>query len=459
MASNEIDAACDIDAFVHYLTYGYAPNDGCMLHGVKKLPPGQALLFDLQTGEHRQWRYWRLPESRSPQVSSVEDCADRLQQLLWTSVKERLAADVPVGVLLSGGLDSSLITSAAAEAGAGRIKTFTVSFPGGGRCDERDHARLIAQHFDTDHNELSAQPADIHLLDQMARQFDEPIGDPSAIPTFLVSKEIKRDATVALGGDGGDELFGGYQHYSYLHYQTVIRRWLPNSIRKLVANSAARWLPTGATGRNQLIALKGDLADAVAASNVYFDSLSRQSLLAPSLKNDVTHISGAQKRRRSGYDPCLSALQNATRLDFGGYMSEDILVKVDRASMLASLEVRSPFLAKNVIEFAYGDLPDRLRVNGRQKKIILNHIARRSFPRKFDFQRKQGFSMPETWFSGKSADYVEEILRGIDHRFLDPVAVSDILAHQRKGTSNMKRIFALCMFELWRREYSVALPT
>ncbi|MGI9324966.1 MAG: asparagine synthase (glutamine-hydrolyzing), partial [Pseudomonadales bacterium] len=328
LASKEIDAACDIDAFVHYLTYGYAPNDGCMLHGVKKLPPGQALLFDLETGELRQWCYWQLPESRSPQICSVKEYADRLQQILWKSVKERLAADVPVGVLLSGGLDSSLIASAAAEAGARRIRTFTVSFPGGGSCDERDHARLIARHFDTDHNELSAQSADIDLLGQMARQFDEPVGDPSAIPTFLVSKEIKRDATVALGGDGGDELFGGYRHYSYLHYQTVIRRWLPNPIRELIANSAARWLPSGATARNQLIALKGDLADAFAASNVYFDSVSRRRLLSPSLKNGVTPICGAQERRRSAYDPCLSAIQNATRLDFGGYMSEDILVKV-----------------------------------------------------------------------------------------------------------------------------------
>ena len=459
LASKEVDATCDIDAFVHYLTYGYAPSDGCMLHGIKKLPPGQALLFDLQSGQRQQWCYWKLPAERNRRARPVEDYADRLQAILWKSVKERLAADVPVGILLSGGLDSSLITSAAAAAGVGRIKTFTVSFPGGGRCDERDHARLIAQHFDTDHSELSAQPADFQLLDQMARQFDEPVGDPSVIPTFLVAKEIKRDATVALGGDGGDELFGGYEYYSYLHYQSVIRRWLPNPIRELVANSAARWLPTGATARNQLIALQGSLADAIAASNVYFDAISRQRLLSLRHKNSSKLVHSAQERRRSAYDPCLSSLQNATRLDFGGYMSEDILVKVDRASMLTSLEVRSPFLARDVIEFAYGDLPDQMRVDGRKKKVILSHIAQRTFPQNFDYQRKQGFSMPETWLSGKSADYVEEVLRGIDRRFLNPIAISNIITHQRKGASNMKRIFALCMFELWRREYNVALPT
>ena len=346
LSSKEISPVCDIDAFIHYLTYGYAPSDGCMLQGVEKLPPGQALLFDLQTGERQQWCYWQLPARRSQEVHSIDEYADRLKEILWDSVKERLTADVPVGILLSGGLDSSLITSAAAEAGVGQIKTYTVSFPGAGECDERDHARLIASHFGTDHSELSAQPADIHLLDQMARQFDEPVGDPSAIPTFLVSKEIKRNATVALGGDGGDELFGGYKHYSYLHYQSVIRRWLPAPIREWIAKNAARWLPTGATARNQLIALGGSLADAVAASNVYFDGTSRQRLLSPSKENMRFASHSAQERRRSAYDPRLSYLQNATRLDFGGYMSEDILVKVDRASMLTSLEVRSPFLAK-----------------------------------------------------------------------------------------------------------------
>lgn len=459
LSSKEISPVCDIDAFVHYLTYGYAPNDGCMLKEIKKLPPGHALLFDLQTGERQQWCYWELPSKQSQTAYSIDEYADQLKGILWNSVKERLTADVPVGILLSGGLDSSLITSAAAEAGVGQIKTYTVSFPGTGEFDERDHARLIARHFGTDHAELTAEPADIQLLDHMARQFDEPVGDPSAIPTFLVSKEIKRNATVALGGDGGDELFGGYMHYSYLHYQSLLRRWLPAPLRDLIANSASRWLPTGATARNQLIALKGSLADAVAASNVYFDSTFRQRLLLPSMKNGRAVLHRAQERRRSAYDPRLTYLQNATRLDFIGYMSEDILVKVDRASMLTSLEVRSPFLAKDVIEFAYRDLPDQLRVSGRKRKLILGQIARRTFPKEFDYRRKQGFSMPETWFSGKSAKYVEEVLRGIDHRFLDPGAISNIITQQKRGAGNLKRIFALCIFELWRREYNVALPT
>jgi len=458
LASQQIDAVCDIEAFVHYLTYGYAPSAGCMLRGIKKVPPGHALLFQLETGELRQWCYWQLPEGSSSHGGGVDDYVDRLQQLLRNSVKERLVADVPVGILLSGGLDSSLITGAAAEAAAGPVRTFTVSFPGAGSFDEREHARLIARHFGTDHSELSADAADIELLGDMARQFDEPVGDPSAIPTYLVSKEIRRNATVALGGDGGDELFGGYKHYSYLHYQTIIRRWLPAPVRKLVADSAARLLPAGATARNQLIALEGGLDDAFASSNVHFDKVLRQRLLSPVLKSDMPTICSAQERRRSAYDPRLSAIQNATRMDFGGYMSEDILVKVDRASMLTSLEVRSPFLAKDIIDFAYGEVPDDLRVRGRQKKILLNHLARRTFPPDFDYNRKQGFSVPETWFSGRSAQYIEEVLRGIDHRFLDAAAVNDVIAQQRKGSSNMKRIFSLCMFELWRREYGVALP-
>ena len=458
LASQKIEAVCDLEAFIHYLTYGYAPSDRCMLQGVNKLPAGHALLFHLETGESRQWCYWQLPESQTHHSSNDSDYVDQLHQLLCGSVRDRLVADVSVGILLSGGLDSSLITSAAAEVGAGPVRTFTVSFPGGGDCDERSHARLIAQHFGTNHTEISAEPTDIDLLDDMAQQFDEPVGDPSVIPTFLVSREIKRHATVALGGDGGDELFGGYRHYSYLHYQTILRRWLPAPIRGMLSRGAARMLPAGATARNQLIALGGGLGDAYAASNVHFDQTLRQHLLSPVLEKDRSTSCGAQERRRLAYDPKLTAIQNATRLDFGGYMSEDILVKVDRASMLTSLEVRSPFLARDVVEFAYRDLPERLKVDGRRKKIVLNMLARRSFPKSFDYQRKQGFAMPESWFSGQSARHVEEILRGIDVRFLNPDAVANVIERQRRGASNMKRIFSLCMFELWRRAYNVNLP-
>lgn len=458
LASREIDPVCDLHAFVHYLTYGYAPGDGCLLSGVRKLPPGHALLFKIDTGELSRWRYWQLPACQSCGAYSSEDLIDELHQLLLKSVKDRLVADVPVGVLLSGGLDSSLITGVASAACAERIKTFTVSFADGGKCDEREHARLIAQHFGTDHTELVSEATDILLLDQMAKQFDEPIGDPSAIPTFLVSKEIRKNATVALGGDGGDELFGGYKHYSYLYYQMMIRRWIPGPLRQLIAGCATRWLPPGARARNQLIALDGNPRDAVAASNVYFDQAFRQHLLTPVLNGNAAITQEAQDRRRLAYDPGLSVLQNATRMDFGGYLSEDILVKVDRTSMLTSLEVRSPFLAKDIIEFAYSRLPDALRVRGRQKKIILSKLARRTFPKDFAYQRKQGFSMPETWFSGKSAQYTEDILRGIDSRFLNAAAIDDVITHQRQGVANSKRIFSLCIFELWRNEYGVNLP-
>ena len=458
LASREIDPVCDLHAFVHYLTYGYAPGDGCLLSGVSKLPPGHALSFKIDTGELSRWCYWQLPAHRSSEVQAPRDLIDELQELLLESVKTRLVADVPVGVLLSGGLDSSLITSAASAACPGQIKTFTVSFADGGNCDEREHARLIAEHFGTTHTELVSEATDIWLLDQMARQFDEPIGDPSAIPTFLVSKEIRKNATVALGGDGGDELFGGYKHYSYLSYQTMIRRWVPRPLRQLIAGCATRWMPPGARARNQLIALDGDLRDAVAASNVHFDQAFRQHLLTPVLNGNAAITQQAQDQRRLAYDPDLSVLQNATRMDFGGYLSEDILVKVDRASMLTSLEVRSPFLARSIIEFAYGKLPDALRVQGRQKKIILRELARRTFPKDFAYDRKQGFSMPDTWFSGKGAQYTEDILRGIDHRFLNAAAIDDVITHQRRGVANSKRIFSLCMFELWRKEYGVKLP-
>jgi asparagine synthase (glutamine-hydrolysing) len=182
-------------------------------------------------------------------VTDVDDALPELERLLTDSVRLRLIADVPVGVMLSGGIDSSLVTAMAARVGPAKIKTFTVSFPGHGAYDEAPFARAVAEHFDTEHMELVAEPASVDLLPQLARQYDEPIADSSMVPTYLISKVIRQTATVALGGDGGDELFGGYPHYCWLQEQANIRRLLPVSVRRIVG-FAGRRLPLGFRGRN-----------------------------------------------------------------------------------------------------------------------------------------------------------------------------------------------------------------
>jgi asparagine synthase (glutamine-hydrolysing) len=228
-----------------YLAMGYVPGHRCILHGFNKLPPAHALQFDLQTGKAKVWNYWQLPELAEvvPQ-GLVEEAVllDELEALLENAVCRQLVADVPVGVLLSGGVDSSLITAMAVRASS-HVQSFTIGFPGHGKLDETEHARLIARHFGTRHTELMAEPATADLLPYLARQFDEPMVDSSMIPTWLVSHLVRQHCTVALGGDGGDELFGGYSHHSQLLWMQRRLAIIPHPLRRLTSMVAEHLLP------------------------------------------------------------------------------------------------------------------------------------------------------------------------------------------------------------------------
>jgi asparagine synthase (glutamine-hydrolysing) len=256
----------DPEALDCYLTMGFVPGHRCILREVKKLPPAHALTFNLTSAESRVWRYWQLPEPMSADAADPADPArepallSELDALLEDSVRRQLVADVPVGVLLSGGVDSSLVTAMAVRAAA-KVKTFTIRFPGFGKYDETEHARLITSHFGAEHTELDAgaDESSVDLLPLLARQFDEPIADSSMIPTYLVSGLTREYCTVALGGDGGDELFGGYRHYSrLLRMQRTLGR-NPGALRLPVARAAECLLPVGFKGRNWLQGLEVDL--------------------------------------------------------------------------------------------------------------------------------------------------------------------------------------------------------
>jgi asparagine synthase (glutamine-hydrolysing) len=456
------DPACprrlDLEALNFYLGYGYVPGDRCILEGVQKLPPAMGLTYELATGQLRQWRYWDLPQPDPGKGADPEALAQEAETLLKDSVRLRLIADVPVGILLSGGLDSSLVTAMAAQVATGRVRTFTITFPGHGALDEGPYARLVAKHWGTEHTELVAEQASVALLPELARQYDEPLGDHALVPTYLVTRLIRQHATVALGGDGGDELFGGYHHYNFLQRHAGWRRCLPRPLRALVAG-AARFLPLGFKGRHHLMGLSGDLAWGIAHVNLFFDARSRRRL-APLLRDAgeeavlLPETSRASLCRRDH-----SLLQQATRADFGTTLADGYLAKVDRASMLNSLEVRAPFLDHRLIEFAFGRLPDELRATAQARKVLLQRLAGRLLPPTFDAGRKQGFTMPlATWFTGEWGAFMEGVLAEADPRLLDPGMVRQLIAGQRRGYANIDRLFLLTMLELWRREYQVSLP-
>jgi len=445
----------DLEALDFYLAFGYVPGNKCLLAGIHKLPQGHALVFDLSSGEARTFSYWELPQPAFETVQHDDELLAELEEILLDSVRLRLIADVPVGIMLSGGIDSSLVVAMAARVSSRRVKTFNISFPGHGTFDEAPYAREVARHFDTEHVELAAEMATLDLLPELARQYDEPIADSSMVPTYLVSRLIRREATVALGGDGGDELFGGYWQHSWVQQQARMGGWIPGPAKRLARSAVTRLLPVGTMGRNYLFGLTADAPMNIVQFNVYFDEDARYRLLARF---------GAARTRRGApetYKAGLCAdrdspLQQSTALDFRTYLVDDILVKVDRASMLCSLEVRAPFLDPRLIEFAFRKVPDRLRATAHERKILSRRLAERLLPPTLDLRRKQGFALPlRKWLKGDWGRYIEEVLTGGEADLFDRRVVRQLLAGQRGGFSNMQRLFALTMIELWRREYRI----
>lgn len=456
MVNSGLPRRIDGEALDCYLSMGFVPGERCILQGFNKLAPANALIFDLNKGTVKVWRYWQLPQvdpMAADIVETNEVLLGELEALLEDAVGRQLVADVPVGVLLSGGVDSSLITAMAVRRSS-KVRTFSIGFPGHGAIDETAHARMVAEHFGTEHTELIAEPTTADLIPHLARQYDEPIVDSSMIPTWLVSHLVRQHCTVALGGDGGDELFGGYGHYSRLLLMESRFGRIPIGLRRAISSVATHILPVGFKGRNWLQALGTDLSGGLPLVANYFDTATRRKLL----EGKINLHSVAEQIFANRIPQASDLLQRATRMDFENYMAEDILVKIDRASMSNSLELRAPFLDYRLIEFAFRRVPIYLKTTTSARKIILKKLCERLLPAEFDKQRKQGFGIPmKSWLK---AGPFRELFWGV---LLDPQTlfnqrmVGKLLNGQDKGYGNGERLFALVQFELWRREYGISL--
>ncbi|MGH7551862.1 MAG: asparagine synthase (glutamine-hydrolyzing) [Longimicrobiales bacterium] len=447
----------DPEALDWYLAFGFVPGQLSMIAGVRRVEPGNRVRFDVDSGTLHCEAYWRLPPSGPRPPMERQEAGQEVERLLRESVAGQLVADVPIGILLSGGLDSSLVTAMAARVSPRRVKTFTVTFPGSGSYDEGPFARAVARHCETEHHELAAEPASVDLLVELARQFDDPIADSSMVATLLVARLVHAHATVALSGDGGDELFGGYPHYSWLQQLERVRRLAPRSLRMAVATAASS-LPPGTRGRNHLIGMGGNVRASIGHINLFFDRRMRQRLV-PSLYDSREGRSLDAEARKGAYEPSATPLQAASATDFRTYLVDDILVKVDRASMLTSLEVRAPFLDHRIVEFAFGRLPDGLRATAKERKVVLKSLAQRLLPAGFDVSRKQGFTLPlDQWFGGRWGRFFRETLTGEALPGFDRHSIDRLFEAQQRGYRNTQRLFALCMLELWRKNYGMVFP-
>jgi len=295
----------------------------------------------------------------------------------------------------------------------------------------------------------------VALVQKLVDHFGEPFGDSSAIPTYIVSEFAARHVKVALSGDGGDELFGGYRYYSWIPRLERMRSVTPAPLRRAVA-AVGRALPLGARGRHQLAGFAVDGVPPFAHIDLYFDRAARAQLLRPLAPQGEAAAAQPEVAKADACPRDLSPLRGAMVGDFRRYLPDDVLVKVDRASMLASLEVRAPFLDHRVVAFALGEVPDALLARRSRRKILLRRLARRLLPPRFDVARKQGFSVPlARWFGGAWGSFVTGVLADAEPRLFDRRAVHALLEGQRRGWNNAKRLFALTLFELWRREYGV----
>ena len=437
-----------------YLTLGYVPMDLCIIQDINKLMPAHAAIYDLNSDKLKLWCYWEpMPykdsDAESPEPSFL---LSKLECLLEDSVRMQLLADVPVGVLLSGGVDSSLVVAMASKH-TDKLKTFTVGFSEYSSFDESSHANLIANHFKTDHTSLNASKVDCKLLKELACQFDEPMADSSMIPTFIVTNMVKQYCTVALGGDGADELFGGYPQYSKLLYAKKYAANIPFLLKKF-SYDFSNLLPVGFKGRNWLTTLKSNLDEGLPIVGNFFTSKERKNLLYP-----ITYVGNEAELLWKANTPIEDdIIQRATRMDFNWYLPEDILVKVDRTSMLNSLELRSPFLDSRIIDFAFSSVPTSLKANEYSRKILLKAFARKVLPSEFDFNRKQGFSIPlKIWLEGGPWRELFESTLLSQNCIFNQKFIRDLFNGLDEGRNNAERLFSLVIFELWRTKYKVQI--
>jgi asparagine synthase (glutamine-hydrolysing) len=454
MADPALPRRLDLDALNSYLTYGYIGGEMCILRDVRKLPAANAATLDLSSREFKVWRYWALPDSGAPESGDINELTARFDALLCGSVRNRLVADVPVGILLSGGIDSSLVTAAAARV-ARKLQTFTITFPGYGHFDEGPYARRIAAHFGAEHTELSASEIRPELVEQLATHLDEPHADTSLLPTYIVAELTHQHVPVALSGDGGDELFGGYDDFRRKLRLIELQRDIPQPVRHCLRYAAIH-MPVGLKGRNYLASLSSSKAMCAAWASV-FDPAARTRVLAPAVCHELdSHITAPEEWHEILMGAAGSALEQLSRLYFQTYL-EGILTKVDRASMAVSLEVRSPLLDRNLVEFTYRDVPSRFKLADREKKILPRHLAKRLLPAGLDLDRKHGFSPPmHQWMRDAWQPFVREVLSGVDEKLFNRRHVKWLVDSQTRGYSNSTRIFALLMFELWRRQHNVS---
>jgi asparagine synthase (glutamine-hydrolysing) len=447
------------EAIDSYLSFMCVPAPLTAYRAIRKLEPGHWLRW--RKGEIEIERYWQPDFSQKLDITE-EEAGERAVEILRDSVKVRLMSEVPLGAFLSGGIDSSAVVALMSQESSEKVKTFSIGF------DEQDfselhHARRVAEWVGADHHEFIVRPDAVEILPMLVEHYGEPYADSSAVPTYYVARETRRHVTVALNGDGGDESFAGYERYAAMQLAENYRK-IPKFVRESV-NAGVGLIPTSELGRSRIRSGKRFL-EAASLPKVdrylrwvsIFDATAKSSLYSDSFKSETT-IGYAKsllepwfvRANGSGF------VDAALLADLMTYLPNDLLVKVDIATMAVSLEARSPFLDHHVIEFA-ASLPERYKLRGLTTKYLLKKVLRKLLPSENLNRRKMGFGVPiGHWFRGKMQPFLREVVlseRALRRGLFKPEAVHQLVDLHTQGKRDYShQLWTLLMLELWFQRF------
>lgn len=451
LADPDMPREIDLQGLAAYLRYGYIADPRTILKGVQKLPPGHLLVAQGKRVEVKP--YWDvLPFFLIERCSQSEiESREELAELLCEAIRLRLVSDVPIGAFLSGGIDSSMVVTLMARSLNYPVKTFSIGFEEEA-FNELPYAREVARHLGTDHHELVLCPESVDIISKIVWHFDEPFGDPSALPTYYVSKLARESVKVVLSGDGGDELFGGYDRYSQ-HLSRAFADQIPAFVKQRMLRPLSGLLPDGVSGKRLIYNLSLPPVERYLDSISYFAPRFLQRIL----NQDVIHsLDGDGEAdyvaRIRGLDR-VGMLSRMQALDFKTYLPGDILVKVDRMSMAHSLEARVPLLDHKFVEYVAG-LPATLKVRGCTSKYLFKQIARDYLPARIIDRRKQGFAVPlQRWFKEDLSRFFRDILldpKTQQRSYFEPKKLRAFVDQQDRARQPT-HLWMLTMLELWHR--------
>lgn len=465
LAHPSVTAELDLEALRHYLSYDYVPAPRSIYKGIFKLPAAHVLT--VENGEIKTRRYWNPSwkkgneerENGTRGTVRFATSAAELRKLLSDAVRMRLVSDVPLGILLSGGVDSSTVAAFAVQHASEKVKTFSIGFEEDS-FDESKYARQVAAHLGTEHYEatLSVETA-ADLISEIGTWLDEPLSDGSLIPTFMLARFVRHHVTVALGGDGGDELFAGYPMY-YAHKVSNAYAAVPWLIRKGLIEPVVKRLPVSTENLSFEYKAKrfvrSSKYDMVERHHSWFGSFTQDEqrrLLTPQVLEETSSDVYADARKMLDLCDAANEIERMQFLDINYYMAEDILTKVDRAAMAVSLETRAPFLDPRVGEFA-ASIPLGFKLRGSQGKYILKTAVEDLLPHEILHRKKKGFGIPiAEWLKGRLNPLMHDLLdakRLREQGLFDREYVGKLIVEHEKGVaSHHKQLWTLLVFQLW----------